>query len=201
MVMENNTLLSHELEEMRSQINLLKEQLDKQTIVNDRHIRNSMKAKASDMSRIIRGSIIGGIFAVLYCPVVFILNDFSPAFIIVTAVMLAVCFALTVYQYRYLKKVDFSQGSLVEIAKAVGKLRKHYGQWTRITAPLIIIPWVGWLMYESIMVNTGVDGMIFCVGALVGAVVGGIVGYSLNRKVISKADEILSQLEDLQKDE
>ena len=33
--MENNTLISHELEEMRSQINLLKEQLDKQTIVND----------------------------------------------------------------------------------------------------------------------------------------------------------------------
>ena len=27
--MENNTLISHELEEMRSQINLLKEQLDK----------------------------------------------------------------------------------------------------------------------------------------------------------------------------
>lgn len=58
--MENNTLISHELDEMRSQINLLKEQLEKQTIVNDRHILHSMKAKASDMSRIIRRSIGGG---------------------------------------------------------------------------------------------------------------------------------------------
>ena len=31
--MENNTLLSHELEDMRSQINILKEKLEKHTVV------------------------------------------------------------------------------------------------------------------------------------------------------------------------
>lgn len=199
--MENNTLISHELEEMRSQINLLKEKLDKQVIVNDMHIRQSMKAKASDMSRVIRRGIGGGIFALLYCPVVFIIHDFSTAFTIVTFVMLAVCLALTVYQHRYLKKVDFSQGNMVEIAKVVGRLRKHYRQWPMIAAPLIIIPWVGWFMYESWSMSTGVDGMFFCIGALVGGVIGGIIGYSMDRKVVSKADEILSQLEELQKDE
>lgn len=199
--MENNTLISHELDEMRSQINLLKEQLEKQTIVNDRHILHSMKAKASDMSRIIRRSIGGGIFAILYCPMILLMYDFSTAFIIVTFVMLAVCCALTVYQYLYLKKLDFSQGNMVEIAKAVGKLRKHYGQWTKILAPLLIIPWTGWFMYEAWSMNSGVDGMIFCIGALVGGVIGVIIGYSMNRKVISKADEILSQLEELQNGE
>lgn len=127
--------------------------------------------------------------------------DFSTAFIIVTFVMLAVCCALTVYQYLYLKKLDFSQGNMVEIAKAVGKLRKHYGQWTKILAPLLIIPWTGWFMYEAWSMNSGVDGMIFCIGALVGGVIGVIIGYSMNRKVISKADEILSQLEELQNGE
>lgn len=198
--MENNTLFSHELEEMRMQINLLKEQLDKQTIVNDRHIRHSMKVKATDLSRIIRRTIFGGIFAVLYCPMIFIRMDFSPAFVIVTTVMLAVCFAITVYQYRCVKKVDFSQGNLVEIAESVGKLRKHYAQWTKIAAPLIIIPWFGWLMYESYNIN-GQTGVVFSIGAAIGGIVGGVIGYSINRKVINKADEILSQLEELQKGE
>lgn len=198
--MENNTLISHELEEMRSQINLLKEKLDKQTIINDRHIRHSMRVKATDMGRIIRRTMLGGIFAVLYCPMFFINNDFSPAFIIVTTVMLAVCFALTVYQYMYLKRVDFSQGNMVEIAKTVGRLRKHYARWTKICAPLIIIPWIGWFMYETLSINTGSEGMFLCIGAAVGVFIGGLIGYSVNRKVISKADEILSQVEELQKD-
>lgn len=198
--MENNTLFSHELEEMRMQINLLKEQLDKQAIVNDRHIRHSMKVKATDLSRIIRRTIFGGIFAVLYCPMIFIRMDFSPAFVIVTTVMLAVCFAITVYQYRCVKKVDFSQGNLVEIAESVGKLRKHYAQWTKIAAPLIIIPWFGWLMYESYNIN-GQTGVVFSIGAAIGVFVGGFIGYNINRKVINKADEILSQLEELQKGE
>lgn len=198
--MENNTLFSHELEEMRMQINLLKEQLDKQTIVNDRHIRHSMKVKATDLSRIIRRTIFGGIFAVLYCPMIFIRMDYSPAFVIVTTVMLAACFAITVYQYRYVKKVDFSQGNLVEIAESIGKLKKHYAQWTKIIAPLIIIPWVGWLVYESYILN-GQTGIAFSIGAVVGGIIGGVVGYNINRKVINKADEILAQLEELQKGE
>ena len=198
--MEHNTLISHELEEMRSQINFLKEQLDKQAIINDTHIRRSMGAKATDMTRIIRRTIFGGIFAALYCPMFLVVNDFSPAFIAVTVVMLAVCFVLTIYQYQYLKKVDFSQGNLVEIAAHVGRIRKHYSKWTKIVAPLIIIPWLGWFVYESYNMNSQI-GMALSIGVIVGGVVGGIIGVSINRKVIGKADEILSQLEELQKGE
>ena len=38
MVMEDNRIISQELEEMRSQISLLKDKLEKQTIVNAEHI-------------------------------------------------------------------------------------------------------------------------------------------------------------------
>ena len=198
--MEHNTLISHELEEMRSQINFLKEQLDKQAIINDTHIRRSMVAKATDMTRIIRRTIFGGIFAALYCPMILVVNDFSPAFIAVTVVMLAVCFVLTIYQYQYLKKVDFSQGNLVEIAAHIGRIRKHYSKQSKIVAPLLIIPWLGWFIYESYSMNSQI-GLAFSIGAAVGGLIGGIIGLSINRKVIGKADEILSQLEELQKGE
>ena len=45
-----NTFMSNELEEMRSQISILKDKLGKQAIVNETHIRNSMKSKATVFS-------------------------------------------------------------------------------------------------------------------------------------------------------
>ena len=58
-----NTFISHELDEMRSQINALKEKLEKQTIVNEEHIRRSMKSKMSDINKTVTVTIILGIFA------------------------------------------------------------------------------------------------------------------------------------------
>ena len=50
--MENNKY-SQELEEMRSQVAILKKKLDKQTIISDTHIRNSMISKRATFSKVI----------------------------------------------------------------------------------------------------------------------------------------------------
>ena len=193
-----NTFISHELEEMRSQINILKQQLEKQNIVNENHIRNSMKSKANDLRKTIRGTVGGGIFAILYCPICFYYLGCSLPFIIVTTVMLAICLALTIRQNVVLGRMDFSQGNLVETAESLGRVRKHYVQWTRWAAPLIIVPWYAWCMYEFMKLDKP-GGMFLLIGATIGGITGGIVGFSINRKVVRKADEILSQIDDLQK--
>ena len=194
-----NTFMSHELEEMRVQINILKDKLERQTIVNENHIRNSMKSKANDLRKTIRGTVGGGIFAILYCPICFYYLGCSLPFIIVTTVMLAICLALTIRQNVMLGRMDFSQGNLVETAEALGRVRKHYIQWTRLAAPAIIVPWYAWCMYEFIMLDKP-GGIILVVCATVGGVIGGVIGLSINRKVVRKAEEILSQIEELQKD-
>lgn len=197
--MENNTLLSHELEEMRSQISILKEKLEKQNIINDTHIRNSMKSKANDLHKTIRGTVGGGIFALIYCPICFYFLGCSLPFVAVTTVMLAVCLALTIRQNVVLGRMDFSQGNLVETAEALGSVRKHYVQWTRLAAPAIIIPWYVWCMYEFINLDKP-GGIVLLVCATVGGIIGGIIGFSINRKVVRKATEILDQIDELQKD-
>jgi hypothetical protein len=198
--MENNTLLSHELEQMRSQIGMLKQKLEQQTIVNDRHIRNSMKSKISDLNRTVRGTIFAGIFAVVFAPMTFYINGCSLAFIIATAVMLAVCLGLTIVQKINLgRMMDLSQGNLVETAEKLSKVRTHYKEWYKIAIPMIIV-WVGWMIYE--MVNVlGVDSPTaigFYCGAGVGLIIGGIIGARINRKVVQQANEILAQIEELQ---
>ena len=194
-----NTFISHELEEMRSQISSLKQQLEKQNIINDTHIRNSMKSKANDLHKTIRGTVGGGIFALIYCPICFHFMGCSLPFVIVTTIVLAVCLALTIRQNVVLGRMDFSQGNLVETAEALGSVRKHYIRWTRLAAPAIIIPWYAWCMYEFIRLDNP-GGIVLLVCATVGGIIGGIIGFSINRKVVRKATEILDQIDELQKD-
>ena len=197
--MENNTLISHELEEMRAQLGSLKEKLEKQTIINETHIRNSMKSKMSDINKTVTGTIIAGVFALCYSTWFFYWQDFSLAFVIATFVMLAVCLGITIAQRVILGKMDFSQGNLVETAEKLSKIKKHYQDWYKIAIPMIIV-WFGWMIYEMLSIHGMESPMAigFCCGALIGGVIGGIIGMRINRKVARKATEILDQIAELQ---
>lgn len=197
--MENNTLISHELEEMRAQLGMLKDKLEKQTIINETHIRNSMKSKMSDINKTVTGTIIAGVFALCYCTWFFYWQDFSLAFVIATVVMLAVCLGITIAQRVILGKMDFSQGNLVETAEKLSKIKKHYQDWYKIAIPMIIV-WFGWMIYEMLSIHGMESPMAigFCCGALIGGVIGGIIGMRINRKVARKATEILDQIAELQ---
>lgn len=196
--MENNTFISQELEDMRAQIAILKDKLDKQTIVNDTHIRNSMKSKRSEMTRTIGITIFAGVLAIPYCIGVFCYMGLSPVFIAATGLMLAVCVWLTIKQQLTLKGLDFSQGKLLEVAEKLNKVKVHYHEWIKIALPMLVI-WFSWLMYE-VITHCGIEEpmtMGFCVGAAIGGVVGGIVGYRTNRKIVRKSTEILEQIDEI----
>ena len=137
--MENNTLLSHELEQMRTQIGMLKQKLEQQAIVNDMHIHNSMKSKISDLNRTVRGTIIAGIFAVVFAPVTFYIQGASLAFVISTAVMLAVCLGLTIVQKINLgKMMDAIKGGM-EPNEAY---QKNLGTYGRFKAEDGAVKWI-----------------------------------------------------------
>ena len=196
--MDNNTILSQELEEMRAQVAILKNKLDKQTIINDSHIRNSMKSKRSDMTRIITATIAIGALSVPYCTWIFCKFGFSLYFIIASDIMLAVCLGLTFMQRYTLMKLDFAQGNLVDVAQKLGKVKTHYHEWYKIALPMILI-WTSWLVYEGITkMEQGPIQMGFLTGAVIGILVGGILGFRINRKIVRKSTEILDQIEELQ---
>ena len=184
---------------MRAQLGMLKDKLEKQTIINETHIRNSMKSKMSDINKAVTGTIIAGVFALGYCTWYFYWQDFSLAFVISTFVMLAVCLGITIAQRVILGKMDFSQGNLVETAEKLSKVKKHYQDWYKIAIPMIIV-WFGWMMYEMLSIH-GLESPIaigFCCGAIIGGILGGIIGMRINRKVARKATEILDQIEELE---
>lgn len=194
--MEN--IYSQELEEMRSQVAILKQKLDKQAIISDSHIRNSMKSKRADMTRIVAGTIVAGVLALPYCTLTFYKLGFSWLFIGATDIMLAVCLGLTIMQNITLKKLDFTQGNLVDVAEKLNKVKTHYHEWIKIALPMILI-WAGWMAYEGLVrMDPGPMQIGFLSGAAVGIILGGIFGYRINRKIVAKSTEILSQIKELQ---
>ena len=195
-----NTLISHELEEMRMQINDLKNKLEKQNIVNDKHIRNSFRTKISDINRTVTITIIVGIFALVYCTWFFHFKGLSLAFTIATGIMLAVCVMLTLIQKKHLSRIDISAGNLVETARDISKIRSHYKEWYKTAIPMIII-WIGWMTYE-ILTRFEMTPMTigFLSGAATGVILGGFVGGRINKKIINRAEELLGYIEELQKE-
>lgn len=194
--MEN--IYSQELEEMRSQVAILKQKLDKQTIISDSHIRNSMKSKRADMTRIVAGTIVAGVLALPYCTLAFYKLGFSWLFIGATDIMLAVCLGLTIKQQVTLKNLDFTQGNLVDVAETLNKVKTHYHEWIKVALPMILI-WAGWLAYEGLVHMEPSPMQIgFLSGAGVGIILGGIFGYRINRKIVAKSTEILNQIKELQ---
>lgn len=195
-----NRLISHELEEMKIQIDNLKKKLEDQTIVNEKHIRNSFKTKISDINRTVTMTVIAGIFALVYCTWFFHFKGLSLAFTISTGLMLAVCVLLTLIQKIQLSRIDISAGNLVETARDISRIRTHYKNWYKTAIPMIII-WFSWMTYEIVTRFEMTPMTIgFLSGAGTGIILGGFIGGRINKKIINRTEELLGYIEELQKE-
>lgn len=196
--MEDNRIFSQELEEMRSQVAILKQKLDKQTIISDIHIRNSMIAKRSDMTRAIAATIVIGLISIPYSSYIFYKFGFSLYFIVASGLMVSICCGITIKQRCILKNLDFSQGNLLDVAEKLNKVRTHYHEWIKVAIPLIL-GWVTWLFYEGVKhMEPGPMQKGFFTGTIVGVLIGGVIGLLVNRKIVKKSTEILAQISELQ---
>ena len=196
--MEDNRIFSQELEEMRSQVAILKKKLDKQTIITEAQIRNSLNTKRSEITRTIAATIIVGFISVPYTTWIFYKFGFSLLFIIATDVMLAVCLGITIRQRYVLKKLDFAERNLLSVAESLNMVKTHYKNWIKIALPMILT-WTGWLAYEAFrFLEPGPMKTGFMTGAAVGLLLGGVLGYRINRKIVNKSAEILDQIKELQ---
>ena len=193
-------MISHELEEMKIQIDNLKKKLEDQTIVNEKHIRNSFRTKISDINRTVTMTVIAGMFALVYCTWFFHFKGLSLAFTIATGLMLAVCVLLTLIQKIQLSRIDISAGNLVETARDISKIRTHYKDWYKTAIPMIII-WFSWMTYEIVTRFEMTPMTIgFLSGAATGIILGGFIGGRINKKIINRTEELLGYIEELQKE-
>ena len=187
-----------ELDELREQIALLKDKLRKQEMINERGIMLVTQKGISQLNK--AGNIWGifGIFAVVYCSWAFHRFGLSDGFVIGTAIMLAVCAAVTIYAHWGIRSIDVANGNLVDISQRLIRFRKIYSRYHLYSVPMLFV-WCYFLYQDAQHMLEYAEG--FLIGGCVGGLIGAVIGLKAHFKVIRETDKVLANIRELMQHE
>ena len=191
----------NEILEMREQLATLKKQLDTQEIINDRLIKEAMLGKLSSMNR----------SAIWMCAVCLIMIPLgylnfqrlghSTALCIATSALFFISFVSILISHYRLRKRDIYSGDLITVYQEVSRMRKIYKNWHYFSIPILVV-WFAWWEYEIYQTMAHEDltmMLIFSGSGIFGGVIGGIIGLRIHKRTLRTADDLLHQIEELQK--
>ena len=183
-----------ELHELREQIGLLKEKLQRQQIISEQNIIATAQKGIGKLNK--AGNIWGifGIFAVVYCSWSFHRFGFSDGFVIGTAIFLAICAAVTIYAHWGIRSIDVANGNLVDISQRLIRFRKIYSRYHLFSIPALFV-WCYFLYYDAQHMLEYAEG--FLIAGCVGGIIGAIIGLKAHFKVIRDTDKVLANIKDL----
>lgn len=185
-----------ELEEMRKQVALLKEKLDKESIVNDKLLRNVMKTKMDYVNNYHIKSIVIGIFAmiIIYFDFV-ILFPLSTALVIFTEVALLGVITFGYMNKRLINSANIMGGNLVEECKKLVRYKKREITYLYYFGIPYIIVWLSWVFYDM---NKYIDDKNFAItlsiSCIIGGIIGGVIGLNMFRKTMKRINEVIEQI-------
>lgn len=194
-IYDNNMM---ELEEMRGQLNLLKQKLSEQEIVSEKLMR---KVTSERLSKINNEGRIAVAVAAIFAPLnVFIFQDLglSTAFIIVSTVYFLVCAGFSLYSRRGINPDDVIYGNLVETHRKMVKYKTLCNRWLMGVIPFLVL-WFGWFLMELNNGGSGPDKGSM-IGGCVGAVIGTIFGTLYYKKSQKNLNDAIQEIEDLTKE-
>lgn len=192
-----------ELDEMKSQISLLKSKLESQRIVNDRLLRQSMKTRLGRIRTEGIFGLVSGAVAMLLTYIIFSRYFFiSTAFVIVTQLMLLCSMVALMYYHRRLWSNDFLDKDLVGAVDEIMRLRKVYSKWAKYSLPVVAL-WYVWLLVEAwgTIERASLPVVPFVIGTLVGGIMGGAYAIRRNRLTVECCDRLLQDIEELRREE
>ena len=198
-----NTRETNEILEMREQLAALKKRLNTQEIINDRLIKEAMLGKLSSINK---QAIVIGILCLVMIPFEFFNFQrlgHSLAFCIATSALFLICFVAILVSHYRLRKRDIRNGDLVTTYTEVARTRKIYKNWHYISIPILVV-WFAWYEYEIYTRISQKDMtmmLIVSASAIVGIIIGGIIGLRIHKRTLRTAEDLLHQIEVIQKGE
>ena len=193
-----DTRESMELDELREQVALLKDKLQRQQIISERAISDAAHKGIGKLNTMGTISMAFGAFAVVYCTIIFHQMGFSTAFVIGTAIFLGVCAIATIYTHCSLRPIDVAHGNLVEIMQKLIRFRKIYSYWNFYSIPALLV-WCFFLYYDALQL--GMDTMPFLIGGGVGGVLGATLGLKRYFKIMRETDAVIERINELMQNE
>ncbi len=184
---------TNEMENMRLQLDVLKNRLEKQTVISDNMIRMAMKDKSHRIKLKYRIVMIMCITMIPYNLILMPHIGFSLPFGIVTSIFMLIAGIYTYYNMRVLDSAFDSGDNMIEAGLKVAKAKKRDSDWLKYSIPTVI-PWFVWFLFETLEKDHGYVGAI---GGTIGGLVGGIMGMHMHFKIQRKYKEIIAHIEDI----
>ncbi|MBO4485890.1 MAG: hypothetical protein J5734_01995 [Prevotella sp.] len=191
------TMNDFDLDNMRQQMETLKKKLEKQEIVNDRVLRQSMKKTVNSIS--VRYYIVMaiGLLMVPYTYFVFYEHlGLSLAFSIASGILMLVCVGATYYNNLNLSNSNMMHENLLDVRRRMARAKKFDANWLFFGIPAIIV-WLAWLGYEFNQKDAD-TALSLIIGAVVGGTIGAIIGFTMHFKTQRQYQEIIDQIEDME---
>ena len=194
-----------EFEEMRQQLDILKNKLDNQTLVNDKLIRQSMLNKMSFMKKYTWVSFLVLLFTYYAYNEVRILFNTSWWFYGFTVLVMTFCVCFDAY-INHVNKKEFLNGDLIAASLQMQRMKKLRKR-SLLYGIFFMTIWVSWFVIElyngSGAANGGENTSMFygmLVGGGVGLIVGVAIGIWLYLRMQRINSDIISQIDELTKD-
>ena len=185
------------LREMQQQMQQLREKLNKEQIINERLLQKSCRQTVDRLKFKSNLPIVFAIIAIL-CSPAYLSFGLSPWFLILTCVLMLVSIVATILTNRHIPQMD---KDLVTATNELTRYKKIHAEWLRYSIPALIV-WLGCLIWDFLRNQTisKVEFYGFLAGISTGLILGLILGLKIRRDQLNAADELISQIEDLQKD-
>ena len=193
----NNINELNELDDLRRQINDLKNKVDQQGRLNEDLVKKAIQGKMRGVHSIImRLGILAVVCAPLYIMMKYQVGLSWPLTIFTIVFMLA-----SVTSDYFINRIDVSRmgDDLVETANKLVKMKKNRVIGQRINIGVAVL-WLAWFCYEYFVLNSvyGTEAAWgSMIGIIVGAVLGGFIGMRIFNKMQRTNDEMIDQINEL----
>ena len=186
-----------ELEQMREQLQLLKEKLAREHIVSDKVMRRAVRDKLSGVQQRSVAMSIVGTLAIPFVITTLHAAGFSLGYTIMTGAFLIVAVAVELYTMGMLRSSDLRSGNLLSAGIQAARVKRLQQQWL-VVGLIFVVVWLTWGAYElhGIFPNAEEFHAMLISGA-VGGVIGGVIGGVVYRRNQRELSEIIDQIEDL----
>lgn len=190
------------MDELRSQMAVLKEKLDNQDIVNDRLMRDSLKQRMSWVKKYVWGEIIALPFIILLW--YFLKMEFHLSWWSFSALSLLLIVSVTADYYinnHALKDVDYQRNNLLQTARKLVRMKKQrtWQSFFGVCAAFSIIIWMGFEVYWNTPHTPNNDQILLSlvIGGIIGFVIGVVIGLVILSKMQRTNNKLIRQIKEL----
>lgn len=198
---QNNTINEFELDDLRQQIEDIKNKVNKQGRLNEELVKKAIQGKM----RGVHGIILKLAIVAVLCIPFYIMMKYRvglswPLTIFTIAFMLA-----SVTSDYFINRIDVSHmgDDMVGTAAKLVKMKRNRVIGQRIGIGIAVL-WLAWFCYEYFMLNSvyGTEAAWFSmIGIFVGALIGGLIGIRIFNKMQRANDEMIDQINELMREQ